>query len=337
MISVIPDRVLIQALKEGILAIRNSPKILATLFQNLTDPEFERVVSFITKSPLSLMANYPRSTITPPCIVLTLQAESEELTFLGDHMGTSPGYGLPPQEHVYDTSVSAASTSEVTGLGVKVLSNAQVAADSGDKIYINTAAYKQWYVSYAEGEENVEPSSLTMHVISGTGRGQVVDVTMVNPEYIDIVTPLTVSLDSTSRIDLRLNGDNGLKHGEPARFYNEDDIVSRKGAYYSANYSLDVICGSQEEVIYLYSIVKSIFFLFKASLESQGIQNLVLTGSDLVVRNEAIPTELFNRKLNLQFSYPFSVLIEEEVLQGLELCMSPNGGTPINLGTITFD
>ena len=321
MISVIPERVISQALKDGLNLFRSNYKMLAILFQNLTDPEFERIVSFVSKAPIGIQVNYPRTEVSAPCLVLLMKSEQEEITFLGDHMGTTPNYGMPPQEHLYDTSEGhSASISGTTGLGVKI---------AGPLPVLSCEPSRVWVANDVEKTED-----LFMYVVSGTGRGQKLQILSVTEQYLDLDGVLDIILDTTSRIDIRGSDQTLFMQGEPARVYNYGDVVSRKGAYYSANYVLDVIAGSQEEVIYLYTVVRAILFLFKASLEAQGIQNLSLSGSDFVPRNEYLPDVLFHRNLNLQFTYPFSVIVEEDVIRQLELCIEETNGYKLSLGTI---
>lgn len=332
--NVIPDRVLMVALKEGLQTFRSNPKMLAVLYQNLTDPEFNDMLALL-KQAINFSFNIPRKEITPPTICVTLKSERESIQFLGDHMGTSPGWGLTPPEHTIDTLTGhSASQSTMEGLGKKLAGPLRVETSTPTTIYLNDIKYTE---AKAMGLLVIPTGgAVEVHVVSGTGRGKVLSVQAFGETRIDIIGEIGVLLDTTSRIDIR-EKDTLLLTGEPVRVYNEDAVLSRKGAYYGANYTLDIIAGSQEQVIYLYILVRSILFLFKGSLEAQGLQNLVISGSDLTNKAAFVPDELFHRAMNLEFTYPASILIEEEVLSAVELCMSANGGEHIPMTTIQFE
>jgi hypothetical protein len=322
------------ALQEGLSTFRNNPKMLAVLYQNLTDKEFEQIITFILKTPINFTFNFPRKEITPPTIAITLRAESEDVQFLGDHMGTSPGWGLSPTEHLYDTERgSAASVAAMPSLGKKLVGYLAVETSDISRIYFSDSKYTEFVITE---NPHLGEVILNAHVTSGSGRGQVFQIVEFNQTYLDIAGTIDVPLDTTSRIDIR-ESETLLQKGEPVRVYNEDAVISRKGAYYGANYTLDILAGSQEQVICLYTLVRAIMFLFKGSLEAQGIQNLIMSGSDIGLKNEGLPDHLFNRQLNLQFTYPSSVLIEEDVLHQLELCISTNNGVHMDMGTINLD
>ncbi|MDB5716295.1 MAG: hypothetical protein JWO15_3692 [Sphingomonadales bacterium] len=323
-----------QALKDGLNAFRQNPKMMAVLFQNLSDKEFSEVMLFVTKTAINFTFNIPRKEVTPPTIAVTLRAESEEVQFLGDHMGTSPNWGLPPDEHLFDTvRGSAASPGPMTGAGHKIIGFLAVETSDASRIYFSDPKYTEYVITE---DPRVGEVVLEAHVSAGTGRGQVFTIAEFHESYIDIQGTIAVPLDTTSKVDIR-ESNTLLLQGEPARVYNEDAVISRKGAYYGANYTLDILAGSQEQVICLYTLVRAIMFLFKGALEAQGLQNLIMSGSDIGTRNEGLPDNLFHRQLNLQFTYPSSVLIEEDVLTQLELCMSANDSAHLSLGTLDLE
>lgn len=330
MINAIPERIIQDVIIQGLRAFRSSPKMLAILFQNLTDPEFQRIVSFITKSAINFSVNYPRKDLTPPSIVLLLKGEQESLQFLGDHMGTSPDYGMPPEEHTFSTLADASSVITPTPAASKLIGPLSVEAATPNSIEIDNEAFSEWV-----NNPGTPISALKLYVIAGTGKGKVYDIENLTTSSIDIQGTFTVLLDTSSKVDIR-QSNTFLPRGEPARVYNEDAVLTRHGAYYGATYTLDIISGQQEEVIYLYSVVKAIFFLFKKHLEVQGIQNLIISGTDFAPRSEFLPDHVFQRAMNLEFTYPFSVVSEEDVVKQLELCMTVEG-IHTSLGTITIE
>jgi hypothetical protein len=118
-----------------------------------------------------------------------------------------------------------------------------------------------------------------------------------------------------------------LAVGEPSRVYASDGSYLRKGANFAANYNLHVMAGQQDQVIYLYSAVKALLLSQRAFLESQGVINLRVGGSDFAPRTEFLPDEVFQRMMTLQFTSPFSFLEEQEVFTQIEINYQVYGDT----------
>ena len=315
MISAIPERLIQQAVISGLKQVRSNPKLLATLFQNLTDPEFNRIVSFFSKTPIDVSLNYPRSNLKVPAICILLKGEKESTTFMGDHMGSSYVDGSEFAEHVIDTGGFA---STLAGPASKLTdSYVAVGIDSNNNVFLN-------YNDYQDLKSlNLDVNNLKMYVTSGKGKGRSFTVKSIEPgSYVSLEEPGAFNyLDNTSVIDFRtVNG--GLVVGEPQKVFNSGTVVTRKGAFYETTITLDVLAASQEEVSYLYYVVKAIIYLTRASLEGQGLLNINISGQDMAHRAEFIPDEIFNRVLSLTFNNPFSILIEDDILKEflIELC-----------------
>ena len=64
-------------------------------------------------------------------------------------------------------------------------------------------------------------------------------------------------------------------------------------------------------VIYLYNIVKAIFFVSSSLLIKQGfLTNIKLSGTDLAPVTEYYPTAAFRRSLSIEFEYSFDVFTD---------------------------
>jgi len=158
----------------------------------------------------------------------------------------------------------------------------------------------------------------TLHIIGGTGAGQVRDV-VSNTNSTLVVTPAwTVVPDNTSIIEIRKEAMEVL--GEPSSLYdarNNRQFVERKGSLYSLSYQVQVIGSNPEQTIYLYTILKAILTLSRLFLEGQGVINLKMGGTDFLPRTDYLPDMAYMRALNLQFMYPFDVFepLEDLVTQ----------------------
>lgn len=327
--TVIPERILQSVLANGLRQFRSNPKLLAVFFQNLTDPEFERIVTFVTQTPINLSINYPRKELTPPSIVIVLKNESESETFLGDFMGE----GLAPPELVYDTAQGhAGSVSKVHGLPEKVFGPLSITGATSSSVLIDSLDFAQWAV-----DNNFNSNNLKLYIVAGAGKGRIYSINKINSDSIDILGSFSVLLDSTSVVDIR-KSNTSLSIGEPARVFSSEALLTKKGSNFLANYDIDVVAGGPDEAIYLYNIVRAIIYLNKTYLEEQGLQALEISASDFGPKGDYIPDEVFLRRMNVKFHYEFSVLIEEEVFKELQLCIGSCAPGEVCMGaTITLE
>jgi len=149
--------------------------------------------------------------------------------------------------------------------------------------------------------------------------GGVYDILALGPETVKIIGSFDPPLDSTSVVDIREPRDPELADGEPSRVYSHDGSYLRKGVNYEVNYNLHILSGKQEELLYLYAVVKAILLKQRAYIEAQGIINLKIGGSDFAPRTEFLPDEVFQRMMTLQFIAPFDFLEDQETYKTIEL------------------
>lgn len=308
--AVIPERILQTVLVNGLRQFRSNPKLLATLFQNLTDPEFDRVARYVAHTPINLSLNYPKKELTPPSIVILLKNESESETYLNDFMGS----GDPPPELVFDTNQGhSASVSKVHGLPEKVVGPLSITGATSSSVLIESLDYAKWVI-----DNNFNSTNLKLYVVNGAGKGYSYNINKIKTDSVDIEGSFSILLDNTSVVDIRKNNTT-LSIGEPARVFSSEALVTRKGSNFLANYDIDVIAGGADEAVYLYNIVRAIFYFNRNFLEEQGLQALEISASDFGPKGDYIPDEVFLRRMNIKFHYDFSVLIEESVIKHLQL------------------
>lgn len=336
--STIPEIILHRTLVTGLREVRKDPRLLDALFKNLDQPTLQAMKDFITKESIHFTLNYPRAdALHTPAIAILLKNEQEAQTFLGDYLGSSSTgvHDVPDQELAIDTlGGHGASTSDLSGLPPKVVGPLKVAsATYNDETDItNVVIHSDNWIDLASISKPVPNSDL--YVIHGAGSGQVGTILTFREDSLDIHGYFDPQLDNTSLVDIRLSNAPELAVGEPSRVYprNATNLV-KKGANYDVQYQLSVIAGHQDQVLYLYSIVKGILFSQKNFMESQGVMALKISGSDFAPRTDFLPQEVFQRVMILNFTYVFSYIEEIEVFDQININVSANE----DCQALTFD
>lgn len=335
--SVIPEIIMQKAIVGGLQALKADPRLIDVLFANMNQEMLKSLKDYLLKTSIDFAVNYPKKEqLNVPAIVLIMRGENEAETFLGDMMGMDV-----PQEHLIDTDGGhGASTSDLDGLQAPLIQGLGVVDSVGDTVTIADADLEDYQEVYLE---MVAGGCYKLYVVLGTGAGQVRTIVSSSANSLDTDTDFTVDLDSTSVIDIREVRE-VLTEGEPSRVYdNSSGTYERLGVHYSTQYQLQIIAGHQDEVIYLYSIVKALLLSQRPFLEGQGMMVFQLSGSDFAPRGEYLPSDVFMRVLNIQFTYPFSFLRELDVASEVEICLTPDeggapgSGTPILIGSFTIE
>jgi hypothetical protein len=328
--SVIPEFILQRAIIAGFRAMREDDRILDAIFRHLNQDQLEAVKDFVLGTPIDFSINYPRKEPTLPSLILLLRGESEGETWLGDVMGDRSDLYVPDPELSYDTlGGHGASTSDSSGLPVKVAgplgvqsqpASGTIVFDDGEDI-----------TSLVENLLENPTGCLILYVVEGAGAGETYNILRLRSDGLDIDGAFSPQLDDTSVVDIRKPDDPMLATGEPSRVYASDGSYLRKGANFAVNYNLHVMAAQQDQVIYLYATMKALLLSQRAFLESQGIINLKIGGSDFAPRTEFLPDEVFQRMMTLQFTTPFSFLEEQEVFNQIQLNYQVYGETIVGV------
>ena len=296
-----------------------------------------QIKKFITETPIDFSVNFPKKTeLKVPAIVLSLSREEESQTFLSDVMGTAyDGSGLTPEDALTYATLggNAASVSTSVGLPRKEAGSLSVLSATESSLTFAPGALTHLL-------EAPQLGCRRLHVISGTGQGKTYLIKRISSYSLDIVGGFDPQLDTTSVVDIRKVDDPILALGEPSRTYDAAaSNLQRIGSNYSTQYQLSVLAGHQDEVIYLYSVLKAILLSQRASLEAQGLIALKISGTDFAPRTEYLPSEVFQRVMTLQFVYPFSFLVELEGLaKQIQLCLTPrDSGTLASAQDLCFN
>lgn len=326
----VPEIILQRAIINGFSAIRKDPRILNMLFKNLPIEQQEDIKGFILEKRIDFSINYPRTDIKYPAIVMIMKSESESQEFLGDVMGASPNYDMPDADSEIETlgGGNGASVSDMGGLPALVLGNLSV-----DTMLTTSALIfdedSQDLITEVFSENRSWPS-MNLHVVKGAGAGKVYPIKSINDERLDIIGTFELDLDSTSVVDIRWADNPEATYGSPTRQYEQSTGLLRIGANYDAQYQLEVLAGNQEEVIYLYTVLKAILFAQRTFLEAQGIMSLKTTGTDLAPRSEMLPDEIFTRSMTVQFTYPFNFIVEQDVARVIQIALTTYDNAPID-------
>lgn len=322
--SVIAEVVLHKAIFNGVRALRADNRLIESLFVDLDQDTLQAIKKLVNEKSIHLTFNFPRKdALHVPTIAILLKNEQEAQTFLGDHMGSLGAYDI--DDNLYDTDEGhAGSVSGLDGLPRKITGPLTAAGASYDEAQSLTT------VTFSGESQEILESLVTegrlpccdAYIVDGPGRGQVGLIKRFSHSSIDIEGSFSPSLGSSSKIDIRLAENKDIA-GEPSRSYSAGTTVFRKGANYDVQYQLSVIAGHQNETIYLYNILKAILFSQKAYMEKQGIMALKISGSDYAPRTDHLPTEVFQRVMILNFTYPFSYNEEIEVASKIQLGITP--------------
>lgn len=304
--SNIPETILQQTIINGIRHIRQHPDLLESIFFGQTQEDLARIKDFVLHKNLGFFINYPRNEeLSVPCIVMTMQSDNEANGFLGDIASVGA-----PAFMVSDTlnSGHGASISDVGGLEPIIIQNIRV-----DRIDMNCDNNR--HIIYWKDDEvpritaafaNADNGCYTVFVTRGAGAGQVRDISKISNNSLDIKGTFDQQLDSSSYIDIRRTDEAAVRQGgEPSRSYKVDDDLLGKGALYDARYKLNVVGGSQYEVIYLYAILKAILLSQRVYLEGNGIHALGVQGSEFAPAGEYLPTPCYGRAMTITFTYLF--------------------------------
>lgn len=316
---IIPEYLFQYFFAKGFAAVRSDTRIMDALFKNLPQQNKEQYKNFILKNHIDFCLNYPKSQVKSPSLILLLRSEKEAETFLGDHMGTSPNYGVPDDDLAFSLlGGGVGSVSKMPGLGKELTG----------KISVTDATS-----TYVEFDVNSEVSDLlnerlianfSLVIIEGTGRGQVRDVLEANSNYFTVTTPFTTVPDATSKFVLRSSPPIGNALGEPSRVFKDSARnVVRIGSNYEVQYQLDIVASSQEEVLCLYAVTKAILYAQKQHMEEQGMMAVKISASDLAPRGDYLPDEIYQRSLTITFTYPFKFLQEFEAASTLIFRLIP--------------
>jgi hypothetical protein len=296
------------------------------LFRNVNQVELEDIRLFFREESIDISINYPDKDLVIPSIVILLKNELAREDLLGDfQQGPSDwnqlGYPLPEAELLGDQTILGSGSRSTTAYAGNLLMEP-----------VTAIAVDSTSITAPEGTTTlIDPYEETAFVVTmeGTGAGQRRQVTSITPSLIgqgvdiEIATAWTTLPDTTTVFKIVGEPDPGIAPdrqgatmrgytGEPARMYSSGDMIERYGAIFESNYQLDIRAASPEGVIYLYNVVRALFYASRNYLIKQGFLNLGIAGSDIAPSTDYYPGLVYGRSLTVTFQNAFDVFLEIE-------------------------
>jgi hypothetical protein len=271
---------------------------------------------FVVSQALDLCINYPRKELAMPAIVILLRNETEAQAYLGDSMG----HDCNPEIFEYEGGIEdeilggVASLEEVTTRRKTVFGPYRAYVSTNNTLRVDEKDV--WTGNEYDG------GAFSVHIVGGLGAGQVRDITTNSGDTLMVSKNWEVNPDDTSIFEVRERGMEVV--GEPSSLYDRKvrpNNLERRGALYQLQYQVQVVGKNPEQTIYLYMILKAMFTLQRQFLETQGIINLQMGGTDFVNRAEYMPDHSYMRAMNLSFLVPFDVYEFEDVATSFQLAL----------------
>jgi len=298
--SLIPEYIIQQVLVDGINRIRQDRRILDAIFRNLRQVDLQSIWDYVRDNTIDIAINYPDEGLKLPSVVILLRTENESEEFLGDLM--QPAESLASLGIPFPQGADKGSTTSVGVPAARVLMS-EVRATGGTT---NTLTVQ---VSTMPLFDPFEEDSYVV-TTRGTGAGQRRKILSVSPvQGADTIVQVTTSWDVVpdDTTYFKVVGEDFPIVGEPSKVFKPTDVVERLGAHYQAQYQLVVMAENPELVIYLYMIIKGIFFLSTETWIRNGFLNIKLSGTDFIPRSEYLPDRAYQRSLMVDFHYSFDV------------------------------
>jgi hypothetical protein len=309
--SLVPELILQTVISRGIRTLRNDSRYIDQLFRTISRGDQQQMRDFIKSNQIDLAINYPRGNLSVPALVILLRSDDEHSQ--GAYLGDFKEIGYP-DEFSYDGGLDgeilggAASVSGMSGLGAVVFGPHYVLSATLNTINVTNRTF--YIGQFTDGAER-----LVVHIVAGTGEGQQREIIANSASNLMVGSDWSTVPDATSVFEIREPADEVL--GEPSPLYdrrNSKEIIERKGGLYANKYQIQVVTANQEQLIYLYAILKSIFTLSRTFLEGQGIIDLKMSGTDFVNRPEYVPDMAYMRMLTLDFATPFDIFTPADTL-----------------------
>lgn len=312
--SILPELIIQQTLIRGIRAFREDHRLIDMLFRNVDQSTLQLIRSFMRDNSIEICLNYPDQDLKIPSIVILLKNEAESQPFLGDlQQGADRidqellGISYPADELLGDqTVVGAGSTTPLSYITPLLLQPTRATGGTSNTI-----------VAPADTINLIDPfeSEAWVVVMEGASAGDKIKVESITPSLrlgqgviIEVAGTFKTVPDTTSIFKIVGPSDNVGVTGVASKIYTSEDKIERFGSIFKANYQLDIHGPDQESTIYLYIIVKAIFFASNTLMIKQGFLTFIrMSGTDMAPAVDYYPAMVYRRSLSLEFEYAFDV------------------------------
>jgi hypothetical protein len=337
--SLVPEKIIQQVLIKGFQAFNDNNKLIDVLFHNLLQEERELIKEYVNELQIDISINYPNRHLGYPACVILLKSESETEAVLGELFQNYKSVEqTEPRPYMIDellgdaTEIGPGTVGPVWGKGEVVLEPTTVVGAGDAYVDISTDE-----TSFLDPFDN----TIYLEVLEGTGAGQRIEITSIDPRNsslpvrIEVASNFDTVLDTTSIVQISNVNDPVGSTGDAAKVYETTERIERLGSIYTTTYNLVLQAPDQDEVLWLYTMVKAMMVINREYMIKQGFMNLKMAGSDFMPRSEEQPSLVYQRAMVLDFQYSFDIYdtVKEPLVESLVLSLTVNDPDVSTVGT----
>lgn len=349
--SILPEMLIQQTLIRGLRVFRENHHFVDMLFRNVDQETLQLIRTFLRDNSIEICINYPDQDLKIPSVVILLKNETESQPFLGDlQQGAEDQYylGTPfPIDELQgvQTIVGGGTVGPLAYSFPLLLQPTRATGGTA-----NTIIAPAGTISLIDPFE----SEAWVVVMEGASAGDRLKVDSIVPGLqpnqgvtIEVIGNFKAIPNTTTIFKIVGPPDGEGVTGIPSKIYASTSKVERFGSIFKANYQLDIHGPDQESTIYLYIIIKAIFFAANTLLIKQGFLTFIkMSGTDLAPAIDYYPSMVFRRSLSLEFEYAFDVFkeITEPLAKQIQLALSVHHpdvgdveGIECEVSSTTFD
>lgn len=192
-------------------------------------------------------------------------------------------------------------------------------------------------------EANTEANSILYRILGVDECGEALKINFYNfykqaKKVLSVKDNLKVhygySLDTATSVDICIllpseNGKVGIGADEGyLETVEENGVQQYNTQVFESNYQLMITSNNANEVLVVYTLLKSVLLMLIDQLELYGFRNPKFSGQDVVMQEDLAPVPLFHKVLNIEFMYEHNVpqMLQAEFMKKF-----------IAVGSITFD
>jgi hypothetical protein len=320
--SIMPEFVLQSVLVKGIRTLRENPNLIDMLFRNLHQQDVVALRKFIRDNTIDIALNWPNASVKIPSVIISLKSESESQAMLGNLIQGPTNIAATDRPFPTDeSSVANMGDGSLTTVGAPVpgIPVDPITATGGTSTTLTFATLPGFKF---DDPFEITEGELIVVIRSGTGAGQRRKVSNIvvdeNGSTVNVTMAWGTSPDNTSVFEFQHNL-NLAYTGEPSKLFKKDAVLERIGAQYKPTYQVIIVGPDAEMTIFLYAMIKAIFFINQRYLHRHGMINVRMSGTDFVARPEYFPDLAYQRALIVEFDHTFDVYLEPEIVRQLQI------------------
>jgi hypothetical protein len=328
-VSILPELIIQQTLIRGIRLFREHTRFIDMLFRNVDQETLQLIRSFMRDNSIEICLNYPEQDLKVPSIVILLKNEAESQPFIGDLQQGGVDFATLGQPFPADglegvqTVVGEGTIGPIAYAFPLLLAPTRAIGGSNNTIVVAAGVIN--LIDPFEDESWVV-------VMEGSAAGDKLKIDSILPSLragegatIEVEGLFRAIPDSTTVFKIVGPPDGDGVTGEPSKIFAATDKIERFGTIFKATYQLDIHGPDQETTIYIYNIVKAIFFAANSLMIKQGFLSFIkMAGTDLAPVPDYYPATIYRRSLSFEFEYAFDVFkaIMEPLARHIQVALS---------------